>query len=422
MDFNWYVDRRLVHEFHTSERKSFRGCRRRWDWVFREGFYPKITPKQLDFGTAYHKGEEVYYAPETWSLPRGPVLELAIKAFKDKNNEQRAAAHDALMYKTPEEIDQDFNDRRELGIGMLRYQHDVISPKEDQDWKPVRVEIPFMVPIPHPDTKEHMWCECDACKHKYIAWLHKMAEEEGITSTPPTFEDYDWKGSKVWKGLPVVYAGRIDCLGEDDNGDLWIIDWKTAARIPDDHSFLDLDDQVASYCWALWSIGMNVRGFIYHEQKKGYPLPPPKNKNVRLGRSYSVKADMDTDYEMYLKTVSEGDQTAYKVGLYDTYLNYLKVEGATFYYREQIYKTEDELLNVQENLGLEVLDMLAADLRIYPNPHRSGWGGCSGCAFIQPCTEKNRGGDYQYGLETMYDRREAYYLREEPSTDKKSAE
>lgn len=28
------IARKLVHEVHTSERRSFRGCRRRWDWIF----------------------------------------------------------------------------------------------------------------------------------------------------------------------------------------------------------------------------------------------------------------------------------------------------------------------------------------------------------------------------------------------------
>lgn len=365
-----------------------------------------MTPKQLDFGVAYHKGEEVYYDPTTWPWTREVVLEAAIRAFKDKNNEQRKAAHEYLMFSTPEEIDKDFDERAVLGVGMLRYQHEVISPKEDQNWHPVKVEIPFMVPIPHPDTGVHMWCKCDACYAKAMKWDETRGDEH-------------WpKGG--WRGLPVVYAGRIDCLGQDEHGDLWIIDWKTAASIPQDHSFLDLDDQVASYCWALWSIGMNVRGFIYHEQKKGFPQPPPRNKNIRLGRMYSVKNDLDTDYQTYRKTVEENDNAAYKEGLYDTYLNMLRDVGQVFYYRAQIHKTEDEFLNLQRDLGNEVLDMLAPDLRIYPNPNRSGWGGCSGCAFKEPCTEKTRGGDYEYGLETLFEKREAYYLREEASTDKKS--
>lgn len=48
------VEKSLTHEIHTSERKSFRGCRRRWDWIFRGNYYPVVTAKPLEFGIAYH--------------------------------------------------------------------------------------------------------------------------------------------------------------------------------------------------------------------------------------------------------------------------------------------------------------------------------------------------------------------------------
>lgn len=402
MDFNWYVDHRLVHEFHTSGRKSFRGCRQRWDWIFRDGLYPKVTEKPLDFGTAYHAALEAYYDPDSWQFPREVQLEYAIKVFKDKTNAQRKLAKGADQYRDPDEIDKDFDERIVLGIGMLRHLVKSIAPQEDQTWQPLKVEVEFMVPIPHPVTNEPLWCKCDGCWAKHLAHGDRTLGES----------------REGWKGLPVVYAGRIDCVGIDNHGDIWIIDWKTAARIPDNHSFLILDDQIVSYCWALWSIGMNVRGFIYHEQKKGFPVPPKRNQNVRLGRMYSIAANQDTDYATYKATVEKEDPKAYALGLYDTMLNMLKTEGMVFYYRAQEHKTETALLEMQKNLGNEVLDMLADDLRIYPNPSRFG---CDRCAFAIPCTEKQQGGDYQYALDTMYEKKTPYYLREESSTDKKSA-
>jgi hypothetical protein len=395
----------LVHEFHTSERKSFRGCRRRWSWIFRDNYYPKTTAKPLDFGTAYHKALEVYYDPDSGQFPRSVMLEQAIAAFATKNEKQRLVAQEANQFKTPDEVDEDFRERLELGVGMLRHFGKYISPREDANWHPVKVEIEFMVPIPHPDTGINMECTCDTCWTKYEKWHEKN------TDVSPYRDEF--------LGLPVVYAGRLDCLGEDEHGDLYIIDWKTAARIPDDHSFLDLDDQVGSYCWALWSIGMNIRGFIYHEQKKGFPVPPKENKHVRLGRKFSVAENQDTDYETYLATVSEHDEEAFVEGRYASFLTFLKDFGQKFYHRQVVHKSEEELANLGKLLGLEVLDMLADDLRIYPNPGR--WS-CGNCAFSQPCIEQNRGGDYVYGLETMFEKREAYYLREEPSTDKKSAQ
>src|SRR3954470_9481607 len=85
------IDHKLVHEIHTSERKSYRACRRRWDWIFRENLYPVMTAKPLEFGTAFHLGMETYYDPTTWSFNRSVVAEYAIKKFVDKCNEQRRA-------------------------------------------------------------------------------------------------------------------------------------------------------------------------------------------------------------------------------------------------------------------------------------------------------------------------------------------
>jgi hypothetical protein len=402
VDFDWYVDNRLVHEFHTSERKSFRGCRRRWDWIFREGWYPIITAKPLDFGTAYHVAKEVLYDPNTWGMDREVLLEVAIKAFRDKTNAQRAKVlnSDLLL---DDDVDGDFDERVELGVGMLRNYWNNIAPGFDEGLKPLAVEASFMVPIPNPETGEEMWCKCDVCYQKARKWDEARGEEH-------------WPEGG-WQGLPVVYAGRIDCLMQDENGGVWIVDWKTAARLPENQEWLDLDDQIASYCWAFMKLGMKVRGFIYVEQKKAFPLPPTRNKHQRLGRWYSVKADMDTDYETYLKTIKEGDPEGLKAGVYDNYLNDLQVNGRLYHRRTKQYKSTEELGQVQKNLGEEVLDMLEPNLRLYPNPGRFG---CTTCAFLTPCVEKNRGSDYTFALETMFERRPAYYLREESSTDKKS--
>jgi hypothetical protein len=63
--------------------------------------------------------------------------------------------------------------------------------------------------------------------------------------------------------------------------------------------------------------------------------------------------------------------------------------------------------------------MINPDLRIYPSPGRFA---CGGCAFRQPCLEKDNGGDYQYFLDTMYEERVPYYVRQEASTESKGGE
>lgn len=267
------------------------------------------------------------------------------------------------------------------------------------------VEIGFMIPIPNPETGEPViWCRCNNCFDKW--WKH-------VT------EEMDPSLKEGWQGLPVVYAGRLDMLAEDGNGNYWIFDWKTARTISDNDEFLYLDDQIGSYVWALRKLGINVRGFVYHEQRKGYPLPPNKNQNIRLGRKYSVSKNQDTDYDTYLRTVSVEDKEAYEKGLYNEFLQFLKDEGIVYFKRHQIAKSADEIASVEFNIGLEALDMIDPGIRIYPSAGRFG---CSFCAFRQPCMEKNAHGDYQYALDTLFERREHYYVRQEASTDSKSGE
>src|SRR5262245_32596756 len=78
----------MHHEIHTSERKSFKGCRLRWKWHFIDQWTPIGAAPPVEFGIAFHKGMEVLYEPKTWDWDREVVGELAVKTFVDKCNEQ----------------------------------------------------------------------------------------------------------------------------------------------------------------------------------------------------------------------------------------------------------------------------------------------------------------------------------------------
>lgn len=412
MDIQWHIDQRLVHEIHTSERRSFRGCRRRWDWIFRQNYYPKTTAKPLEFGVAYHKAMEVFYLPETWTWDSNVRANLAIKAFVDKCEEQKKkylAWNDRQLL--DDDVEEDYRGRVQLGRGMLKYYFNEVSPREDVGWTPIRVEVEFMVIIPHPETKGVIWCKCQQCFDRFCKWIAK-----GAPNGP-------WPlgvSSDNFQGLPVVYAGRIDMLAQDKNDDLWIFDWKTARTIPEEYEFLFLDDQVGSYPWALRvGLNLNVAGFIYHAQRKGFPQEPKENKQRRLGCLFSVNKTQEVDYATYLKCIQEKDPEAYRAGYYDDMLRFLREEGITYFARHQIHKSELELEEIERNIGLEALDMTQSDLRIYPSPGRFS---CNFCAFQQPCIERNGQGDYQYALDTLFERREHYYVRREPSTETKGGE
>jgi len=408
LELGEYIDRKLVHEIHTSGRKSFRTCRRSWDWVFNKQYYPITTAKPLEFGSAYHKAMEVYYDPKTWGWDAELRQASAIAAFEEMCEKQKAKALIESM-SLDADVEADYNDRVDLGVGMLRYYFSDVAPVVDKGWKPIYVEVGFMVPIPNPYTgEEAIWCKCDQC------WGRWHTQNSGWH---PGMEipEYDPVDRANFKGLPVVYAGRIDMMAEDEQGNYYLFDWKTAARLMENHEYLYLDDQIASYCWAMWILGIDVKGFIYHEQRKAYPIPPKKNKQQRLGCWYSVSKSEPYEYELYKKTVEEGDPQAYAQGLYNDMLMHLQSANARFHNRFRVIKSPDEFAEIGRNIGLEALEMTDPNLALYPSP---GTFKCSFCSFQTPCMEKNTGGDYQYALDTMFEQREAYYVRNEPSTDK----
>ena len=212
-------------------------------------------------------------------------------------------------------------------------------------------------------------------------------------------------------------------LAQDEDGNYWVFDWKTAARLAGkdagtDDDFMLLDDQITSYCWALWVLGFPIAGFVYAEIKKAVPEEPEPNKHIRLGRMYSVSRQIATTYEMYYRTVSENDPQAFAAGLYDDFLEFLKSpEGPKYHVRHQIKRTEIELRNAGINIWHEASEMTEPNHRIFPSPGRFA---CTNCAYKEPCVMMNRGEDYQYALNTLFEKRTKHYWEDRaPSTDSK---
>lgn len=407
---NDYITAGLTHSIHTSERRSFRGCRRRWDWISRQMYYPKVTARPLEFGVAFHEAMEAYYGfyLGQWVNPDPEAaLQLAIMSFTKRTKAQREAYVRMNGPMSPEMI-ADYDDRIKLGVGMLKYYFKNVAPEADKGLKPVKVEIKFEVHISGPNG-ETLWCKCDHCWARY----------ERYHTVPFAWGYRD----KVWKGLPVTYGGRIDILFEDQFGRYWVGDWKTAMRLSGfdpntQDDYLWNDDQVTSYCWALMLIGIPIAGFIYAEIKKAVPEEPEPLKVVRLGRAFSTSKQQNTTARMFEAIVKENDVIAYNDGLYNDYIDFLRSpQGPRFHLRHQIHRTPHELQEAGHNIYLEAKEMVDPDLAIYPNQgrfHCKGLTASSGCAFWDPCLGKNRGEDYQYSLDTMFERRTRHYWEDAP--------
>jgi|SRR6185436_8242078 len=433
---NDYINAGLTHSIHTSERRSFRGCRRRWDWISRQFYYPNITARPLEFGVAFHSAMEEYYKSYLGLFVNpdpDASLAMAIAAFKRVTREQRLKfirLNDGI----DDEMAADYDDRVRLGEAMLEYYFTHVAPNQHKGLKPVKVEIKFEVPIANPYTGEQdLWCKCDWCWRRFVKseyyqqglkdmekYLEAIDELCGSSG-----ESAEQEFQKQWKGLPVTFGGRLDILFEDSEGNLWIGDWKTATRLSGTETsdeYLWNDDQITGYVWALRLIGLPVVGFIYAEIKKAVPEEPEPLKVTRLGRRFSVSKNIETNWELYERTVRENDPEAYERGLYTDFIQHLKEEGPQFHRWHPVFRNEEECVQAGINLWMEAGEMTNPNLHIYPNQgrfHCKGLGAYSGCAFWDPCLGKNRGEDYQYALDTMYQKLDRHYWEEaEPTTDK----
>jgi len=400
-----YIDAKLTHSVHTSGAKSYRQCRRRWNWLTREYYYPKVTAKPLEFGVAFHVGMETLYDPKLWDKPEAVVVALAQKAFVDECAKQFNKFD--REFHADEEVIADYFERKELGKGMLKHFARTIRREDiSKGFKPLYMEIKFEVPLVK--NGEQMRCNCDDCYRRFTKWLKE---------NDPAFLNFALNFREKWVGLPVTYGGRIDCLMQDEHGNIWVVDWKSAARmIEDREEFLDLDDQIVRYLAAMRECGYEVAGFLYQEIKKAVPEEPEPMKVRRKGCMYSVSKQQAVLYDTYKRVIEEYDNDAYLAGCYDEYLTWLKENEGRFSARYEKTKTPVQLDLAWENVIKEATEIISSDLLIYPNAGRFS---CEYCAFKVPCTVANEGGDVTFALDSMFDKKGYHYWEDESvaSTD-----
>lgn len=427
-DIQWFIDNKLTHQLHTSERKAFRACRRRWNWAYRDMYSPQVTAAPLEFGIAFHKAMEVFYEPRTWTADNFVRTDLACVTFRRECDKQLRAYKKNIDPDPDVTVLDEYKTRIDLGLNMIRYYCETMSPVYDRKWTPVRVEVGFEVPLKHTDSEEYIFCKCKLCWKRVVRASvnleqRKIGKEDFINQVFGGSAVRNDDGALTtprddWKGLPVTYGGRLDALFQDEHGRYWIADWKTTARLLDEDaesSFLQLDDQVSSYLWALSQYGINCAGFVYVEIKKTFPQAPERLSRSYKGRAFSTNKQALTTYELANRVFAREDHDAWQMGFYDEYLRFLQgPEGPKFTQRHQIHKNAHEIEAIGQDIVLEALDMIGQP-RIYPMPGRFS---CNWCLFKQPCLGKNMGEDYQYTLDTMFDKFDKFYWEErESSTD-----
>lgn len=386
----------MSHEVHNSERRSFRSCRRRHHWAYVDGYVPIEPEDRLDFGICFHCGMQVFYNPATWdTTDDDEKLAGAIQAFLVEAEKQRKRYLESHRLKElPLEMQSDFEDKLDLGVGMLTYHARYIHPKFDGWFRPIAVEIPFEVPLGDPDNPG-----------QFLRCLNSPACGQNHSNDPNDDDSI------------VVYGGRVDALCEDlTDGDYYIFDWKSAGVISKNDEFLELDDQVGGYTWALRvALNLNVNGFIYAETRKDFPRPPRALKRIQKGCAFSTSKTQATNIDVFEPYVAQHDPQAYVDGCYDDYLEWLRSSDTMiFAQRFVVLKSEDELINIGRNIAVESADMVRSP-RVYPNVSRFH---CGGCKYRQPCIATFRGEELTYLWKNSFIQTDRRHWMEEERTER----
>lgn len=338
------TDKKILY-IRTSDRTTFKRCRRKWKWSSSFGEYLQADHPRgpLWMGTGFHWALEDYHGYRKYGDPV-----TAWRKFVE------------ACRKTPKEsLPGDWEELNTLAEGMLNYYVEWLKTRDEFEtyWLNgvPQVEVQFHIPLPiDPD-------------------LVKAA-------------GYD----------EVRYQGTIDRVCIDKEGRLWLLDYKTAKAFNISH--LDVDSQVTSYCWAGSVLyDKPITGFIYQQHKKVLPKVPEPLKRGSL----SVAKNQSTTWRLYKIGLERIYGDADKASPEEkAYLNSLAAqegpEGDAMLIRNQIYRSEYQIASEGHNILLEVQDMLNPNLLEYPNPTRD----CSwDCDFMNACIMRNDGFDWEQELE-----------------------
>ena len=345
------VGEKLTKDIHNSDRKSFKQCRRSYYFSNRSklGLEPNVPNKNLAFGNAIHRGLENYYLG-------GSEID-ATKAFEKRLNQFNLN-------------DDDQFDLQQLGRGMIK---NFFAYAKLDKMEVIAVEKDFSIPI---EVKDRPYLE----------------------KTEPEFNIGENK-VLLHKGIPVHCAGTVDLLVKNSKDEYWVIDHKTTGKMTNNLNFLNTDEQITTYIWAMKKLGYNVKGFIYQELLKRVPSPIKPLKRKRLGRSYSVSMSTPVILDQFIVALMNAGED---LELYKDYLKYLSQNPNPFFRRTFAYRNEHELTMFEHILFYEAIEMLSSTTTLFPRP---SYFGCNTCMYSEPCVAMNRGHDWEFILDNQFSKR-----------------
>ena len=343
---------RVIKVIRTSDRILFKRCRRRWAWQshLRYNLGPVQKASPLWLGSGIHYALEDFHGYQQHKRPRDAFIAYcnATAAYNGKS--------------LPETVMDDIR----LGVGMMDYYElwlqgrDPLATYVFQG--KLQTEVNFKIKLPWPEGKF------------------------GIDD--------------------VYYSGQIDRVVEDSNGQLWLMEYKTAKAMFMSH-FLT-DPQVGSYMWGAYCIYPKpIVGVIYQQHKKMVPKAP---KILAKGTISTAEHQTTTHRHYRQALINIYGEVSNAPAENVKYLNKLAMAETpdmdAFIRRDRVYRNFHSVAAEGAKIMMEVEEMLNPDLPLYPNPTRQ----CAmECPFGSACVSIDDGSDWEYELNLTMEPREKSY-------------
>jgi hypothetical protein len=273
----------------------------------------------------------------------------------------------------PEYDLEQYEEHRELGIGMLNYYKEYAE--EHDTFAVICEEHTFSVPIR------------DSSGQIYYA----VDPRDGIRKQ-------------------VHLRGTQDAIIQSlETGQFGILEHKTAVAIDEAyHRKLELDEQSITYLLA-GQLEASIHGLeyeklsfvLYNAIRKAFPRPPTPTKNGLFSinrQSESTTPRLLREYisSHGLDVVVETDERL------KNYVDWVERQGdQQFIKRTYVRRNRTQIESCGKRIYEEARDMLDKNLRIYPNP--TGDYSCLYCVFRAPCIAKEDGSDWQIMLNDEYE-------------------
>lgn len=356
------ADAEIIAEIHTSDRASFKRCRRRWSWnsPLRGGRRPASNAVPLWLGTGFHFALEDYHGYNQYGSP-----DIAFAAYAYAQRRTKSASVN---------IPDEWGAATLQAMSMLRYYPEWLSQRNQY---------------------KTFWYEDKP--QVEVSWAIDISDFV-IPSKGCTLREW----AALFGYTKVIYAGTFDRVVIDEHNRLWVWELKTAARMRVLHFMHDL--QVTMYAWAAEFVYPNyeIAGVLYQQHAKGPVSDPLLLKDLTL----SVNKQQAVSTVTYTKALRElyGDAWPTRAPQKNLdFLTWLSTQEGDDYdcaiRRDKIYRNQEQLQASLEHAIEETAEIIDQNLPLYPNQTRDcEWD----CPFVSACVSKDDGSDYEAELADIY--------------------